>query len=72
MSRRPKAIVGGKGLYKTVDEFGYSLTWEPLPPVKPADPADRLLAESTPKVGSVGGLYEQPSREGERRRRADL
>jgi hypothetical protein len=35
------------------------------------DPAKRLAYEATPKVASIGGLYQEPDREGERRRKVD-
>jgi hypothetical protein len=35
-------------------------------PTSYVDPAKRLLAEATPKVAAIGGLYQEPDREGER------
>lgn len=64
----------GRGLYLNSDpSVGTWKTWEALPMPDTTDPALKLLAEQTPKVAAIGGLYGDPNahRETERRRKAD-
>jgi len=75
MSRRLLKVKGNKALYvNTEPGIGSWVAWEPLPRRPDLDPAARLLAEATPKVTPIGGLYDGRSEEQRRsdtRRAAD-